>query len=474
MIAKDVSSGGGKIDTVLLSLYLALVGIGWLMIYAVGYKQGYTEDFNEFMIKTVVGKQTMFIAISILLILIIFSIDAKFWRVFAYPIYGFGLVLLVLVLIFGKEINGAKAWFSFGGFGFQPAEVAKLGTCLVLSSYLSSPSTSLRDSQATLTILGLLALPMCLIMLQPDAGSMLVFLSFSIMMYREGLSGIPFLIAFAVLTVFILALLFEQSPNEVVMYLMMLSSLIFAFNIAEKQRIWLTATIVLIITSAYFFFNTQQDIALFLMLIAVLIYIVIHSRRGRFRMVILTAGALLLSSIVVYSTSFAFKNILKKHQQDRIDVWLRPDRVDPHGAAYNLNNSKLAIGSGGFQGKGYLDGTLTKLNFVPEQQTDFIFCTIGEEQGFIGVFAVLAIFVLFLIRIVQVAERQKLNFVRLYAYGLAGIYFFHFFINIGMTMGLVPVIGIPLPFISGGGSSLLGFTAMLAILLKLDSHRYTI
>ena len=473
MIAKD-TSGGGKIDSVLLSLYLALVGIGWLMIYAVGYKQGYTEDFNEFMLKTVVGKQTMFVLISFLLILIIFSIDAKFWRVFAYPIYGIGMILLVLVLIFGTEINGARAWFSIAGFGFQPVEVAKLGTCLVLSSYLSSPSTSFRDNQATLTILGLLALPMCLIMLQPDAGSMLVFLSFSIMLFREGLSGVPYLIAFSVFTVFVIALLFEQSPNEVVLYLMMISSLIFAFNIARKQRIWLGSTIAIIIVSAYLFFNTQQDIALFLMLICVLLYIVIHSRRGRFRMVILTAGALLMSSIVVYSTSFAFKNVLKKHQQDRIDVWLRPDRVDPHGAAYNLNNSKLAIGSGGFQGKGYLEGTMTKLNFVPEQQTDFIFCTIGEEQGFVGVFAVIAIFVLFLIRIVQVAERQKLTFARLYGYGLAGIFFFHFFINIGMTMGLVPVIGIPLPFVSAGGSSLLGFTAMLAILLKMDSHRYTI
>ena len=473
MITKDVSSGG-KIDSALLSLYLALVAIGWLMIYAVGYKQGYTEDFGEFMMKTVVGKQTMFIGISIVLILIIFSIDAKFWRVFAYPVYGFGLFLLVLVLIFGREINGAKAWFSIGGFGFQPVEVAKLGTCLVLSSYLSSPSTSLRDSQATMTILGLMGLPMFLIMLQPDAGSMLVFLSFSIMMYREGMSGTLYLIAFSVLTVFILALLFEQSPNEVVMYLMMISSVIYAFNIVEKQRIWLAGTLGVIIASAYMFFNAQQDIALFLMLLCVLLYIVVHSRRGRFRMVIITAAALLISAMVVYSTSFAFKNILKKHQQDRIDVWLRPDRVDPRGPAYNLNNSKLAIGSGGLQGKGYLEGTMTKLNFVPEQQTDFIFCTIGEEQGFVGVFAVIAIFVLFLIRIVQVAERQKLNFARLYGYGLAGIYFFHFFINIGMTMGLVPVIGIPLPFISGGGSSLLGFTAMLAILLKLDSNRYTI
>ena len=471
MIAKEIT-GGGKIDAALAALYLGLISIGWLMIYAVGYKQtGYVQEFGDFMLKTSVGKQTIFIGVSLLLSLIIFSVDEKFWRVFAYPTYAFGLVLLAGVLVFGKEINGARAWFSFGGFGFQPVEVAKLGTCLALASYLSSPSVMLRDRQTQLTVLGLLALPLALIALQPDAGSMLVFASFGIMFYREGLSPIPYIVGFGLLGVFIVALMLES--NEVVLYLMMLVSLLFVFNISEKQRWWLAATVALIVASAYLFFSGKVQLAMLMMLGAVLIYTVVHSRRGRFRLVILAIGGLLVATSLVYGTRFVFDH-MKKHQRDRINIWLNTDKVDPRGPAYNLNNSKMAIGSGGFQGKGFLEGTMTKLNFVPEQHTDFIFCTIGEEQGFLGVFGIVAIFLMFIVRIVQVAERQRSNFVRLYGYGLAGIFFFHFFINIGMTMGVLPVIGIPLPFISAGGSSLMGFTAMLAILLKLDSHRYSL
>ena len=471
MIAKEIT-GGGKIDAALAALYLGLISIGWLMIYAVGYKQtGYVQEFGDFMLKTSVGKQTIFIGVSLLLSLIIFSVDEKFWRVFAYPTYAFGLVLLAGVLVFGKEINGARAWFSFGGFGFQPVEVAKLGTCLALASYLSSPSVMLRERQTQLTVLGLLALPLALIALQPDAGSMLVFASFGIMFYREGLSPIPYIIGFGLLGVFIVALMLES--NEVVLYLMMLVSLLFVFNISEKQRWWLAATVALIVASAYLFFSGKVQLAMLMMLGAVLIYTVVHSRRGRFRLVILAIGGLLVATSLVYGTRFVFDH-MKKHQRDRINIWLNTDKVDPRGPAYNLNNSKMAIGSGGFQGKGFLEGTMTKLNFVPEQHTDFIFCTIGEEQGFLGVFGIVAIFLMFIVRIVQVAERQRSNFVRLYGYGLAGIFFFHFFINIGMTMGVLPVIGIPLPFISAGGSSLMGFTAMLAILLKLDSHRYSL
>ena len=471
MIAKEIT-GGGKIDAALAALYLGLISIGWLMIYAVGYKQtGYVQEFGDFMLKTSVGKQTIFIGVSLLLSLIIFSVDEKFWRVFAYPTYAFGLVLLAGVLVFGKEINGARAWFSFGGFGFQPVEVAKLGTCLALASYLSSPSVMLRERQTQLTVLGLLALPLALIALQPDAGSMLVFASFGIMFYREGLSPIPYIVGFGLLGVFIVALMLES--NEVVLYLMMLVSLLFVFNISEKQRWWLAATVALIVASAYLFFSGKVQLAMLMMLGAVLIYTVVHSRRGRFRLVILAIGGLLVATSLVYGTRFVFDH-MKKHQRDRINIWLNTDKVDPRGPAYNLNNSKMAIGSGGFQGKGFLEGTMTKLNFVPEQHTDFIFCTIGEEQGFLGVFGIVAIFLMFIVRIVQVAERQRSNFVRLYGYGLAGIFFFHFFINIGMTMGVLPVIGIPLPFISAGGSSLMGFTAMLAILLKLDSHRYSL
>jgi rod shape determining protein RodA len=472
MIAKDIT-GGGRIDAGLTALWLGLMAIGWLMIYAVGYKLGYDKmEFGEFMLKTPVGKQTIFVGVALLLTLIIFSIDEKIWRVFAYPIFGSGLVLLVAVLIFGHEIHGNKSWFNIGPFGFQPVEVAKLGTSLALSSYLSSPSVTLRDSRAQMTVLGLIGAPMFLVLLQPDVGSMLVFFSFSIMLYREGMSGIPFIIALGLATVAILALMLNV--NELVAYLMMLVLLIFAFNITRRQRLWLTGTMALLIGSAYLLHITKSpQWALSLLLVGVLAYLAVHSRRGRFKLVILTGGALLICACLAFGTRFLFDNVLKKHHRDRINIWLNTDKVDPRGPAYNLNNSKMAIGSGGLQGKGFLEGTMTKLNFVPEQQTDFIFSTIGEEQGFIGVFGVIAIFLMFLFRLIQVAERQRANFVRLYAYCLAGIFFFHFFINIGMTMGVWPVVGIPLPFISAGGSSLMSFTVMVAILLRLDSHRYS-
>lgn len=472
MLSKELVSGG-KLDFVMMSFYLSLVAIGWLMIYAVGYKQDYSSmDWGEFLIKTSVGKQTIFIAISIIISLLIFSFDAKFWRIFAYPIYGAGIVLLMLVLIFGREINGAKAWFSIGGFGFQPAEIAKLGTALALSSFLSTPSISLKESRVQMIVLGILALPVFFIMLQPDAGSMLVFFSFSIMLYREGLSPTPYIVGIALAIVFVFALVINA--NELVLYLMMLASLLFAFNISEHQKWWLLGVIALILFSAFCFFNGEVMIALIIMLLTVLTFVITHSRRGRFKLVILTTSALLISSLLIFATSFVFNNVLKKHQQERINVWLRPDKCDPRGVAYNLNSAKMAIGAGGLEGKGFLEGTMTQLNFIPEQRTDFIFCTVGEEQGFIGVLGVIAIYIMFLTRLIQIGERQRSNFVRLYAYCLAGIFFFHFFINIGMTMGIMPVIGIPLPFISSGGSSLMGFTTMLAVLLRLDSSRYVI
>ena len=471
MVAKDIT-GGGRIDAGLSALFVGLMLIGWLMIYAVGYKLGYDKmEFGDFMLKTPVGKQTLFIGASLLLTLLIFTIDEKFWRIFAYPIYAAGIVLLMLVLIFGKEINGAKAWFIIAGFGFQPAEIAKLGTALVLSSYLSSPSISLRDSRTQMTVLGLLGAPVFFILLQPDPGSMLVFISFSIMLYREGLSPVPYIIGFSLIAVFILALMLNA--NELVMYLMIVISMIYTYNVSDNQYIWIGITGAIAVTATYLFFTQRPQWALSLMLAEILIYLIIHSRRGRFRMVIVTISSLLVCTSLVYGTRFVFDNVLKNHHRERINIWLNTEKVDPRGGAYNLINSKMAIGSGGFQGKGYLEGTMTKLNFVPEQHSDFIFCTVGEEQGFVGVFCVVMIFVLFLVRIIQIAERQRSNFVRLYAYSVAGVFFFHFFINIGMTMGVLPVIGIPLPFISSGGSSLMGFTAMIAILLRLDSHRYS-
>ncbi len=461
--------GAGRIDYVLVSLFATLILIGWLMIYAVGYKQGYTHDFGEFMLKTAVGKQTLFIGAALLLILIIFSTDEKFWRVFAYPVYSIGMALLFLVLIFGKNIKGAKAWFSIAGFGFQPVEVAKIGTILALASFLTAPSTSLKDSKTLITVAGLILAPMALIILQPDAGSMLVFFSFSIMLYREGLSPTPYVLVITTAIVLILGLVI--APDELALYFMILTCFIFVFNIKEYQQWFIAVLAGIVLLAASLFYDGKNISALAVMSTITFVLAVIHSRRGRFRLVTVCLGALALSVLLAFAASETFKHVFSNHQKDLINVWLRPNQYGARSIAYNLNHSKMAISAGGLQGKGFLEGTMTRLNFVPEQHTDFIFCTVGEEQGFIGVAGVILIFTGLLVRIIYVAERQRSNFVRLYGYGLAGVLFTHIFINIGMTMGLTPVIGIPLPFISSGGSSLLGFTAMLAIFLKMDSDR---
>jgi rod shape determining protein RodA len=466
--------GSRTVDYVLLSLYLSLIGIGWLMIYAVGHKDGYNQEFADFLLKTPVGKQTLTITVSIFFSFFIMSIDWKFWRTFAYGVYGIGLVGLALVLVFGKTINGAKAWFMFGGFGFQPVEVAKLGTCLALSSLMAATGTNLKDTRSQLHIGAILFVPLSLIILQPDAGSCLVFASFSIMLFREGLSPVPYVVTFILAAVFIFSLLYPS--NHVVFGLMTLTSLVFLLNISAFRWIWAIGLglILLICTLLLYQEIPKIQTSLLIMLLTVIGFVVVHSRRGRFRMVIVAAGMLVVCTALVYVTSFVFNNVMKPHQRERINVWLQPEKCDPRGTAYNLLHSKMAIGSGGLQGKGFLEGTMTKLGHVPEQSTDFIFCTVGEEQGFIGTFALIVIFCLFLIRIIQIGERQRSNFSRHYAYGIAGIFFAHFLVNVGMTMGVMPVIGIPLPFISAGGSSLIGFTTMLAILLKLDSHRYSI
>ncbi len=465
--------GSRSVDYLLLATYFCLMGIGWVMIYAVGYKsEGYSHlPIAEFF-KTPVGKQIIFIGISLILVGFIMSIDWKFWRTFAYVFYGLGLLGLVAVLLFGKVVNGAKAWFMIGGFGMQPVELAKLGTCLALSNMMSSPNIDFRETRTQMAVGGLLLVPMFLIMLQPDAGSCLVFFSFSIMLYREGLSPVPYIVGLSLIGVFIVGLKYD--PNLVIFSLMMLTSALFVVFIAEKRLIWIGSMFVVIAAALYAYFSGLREIGLITMLLLTVVFVVVHSRRGRFKLVVFATAALFTSAAIVYGSNFVFYNVLKKHQQERINVWLNPDKVDPRGAAYNSIHSKMAIGSGGLFGKGLLEGTMTKLNYVPEQSTDFIFCTVGEEHGFIGTAAVIGFFLLFLIRIVQIAERQRSNFSRCYAYGVAGIFFLHFLINIGMTMGLMPIIGIPLPFISAGGSSLLGFTAMLAILLKLDSHRYSV
>lgn len=460
-----------KIDWTTFSLFLSLIGIGWLMVYTVGYGDEYHKGINHFIFKTDVGKQTLWIGICLLAALFIFVIDRKFWQTFAYPIFGFSLLLLVGVLFFGKEIKGATAWYVFGGVSFQPSELAKFGTAIALASFLNIYSTNLKLLRYQVMAVGFIIAPVLLIMLQPDAGSALVFFSFFIMLFREGFPANYFILGLSAVVLLLLGFLFDEPL--IISWLIVLAILPFLLSYENKMKallIW--ATVVTACGSLLYFLPEQVWFILGPLGLIWLVMAGMHFFKRDARLVVLLFGGLVLSSLLVIASGYAFDNVLKPHQRDRINVWLNPSECDPQGSLYNLLQSKIAIGSGGLQGKGFLKGNLTKGNFVPEQSTDFIFCTIGEEQGFIGSFAIIVLFFLLLWRIVTIAERQRSGFSRAFAYGVAGILFIHVFINIGMTMGLMPIVGIPLPFISKGGSSLFGFTLLLSLLLKLDQHRY--
>ena len=459
----------GHIDLVTFSLFLALVIVGWLMVFSVGYEEFRNMEAGSFL-ATSAGKQAIWIGICGLIFAFIMLFDWKFWQTFAYPIYAFSIGLLVLVLFLGTSIKGATSWFSFGGFSFQPSEVAKFGTALALAGFLSSYSTDLKNPRSQFISIMIILAPILLILLQPDAGSALVFLSFFLVLFREGLNPAYYVVAGVMGALLIAGLVVD--PLHIALALALLGLLIMSYSLKTKQRrYWMLGVAALAGVSYYLARLDYLPYVLAGCLLAVLVlsYVLYQQRNGRLAVTLIFF--LLAGTGLAFAANYGFNNVLKPHQQDRINVWLQPDKCDERGSLYNLVQSKTAIGSGRIQGKGFLHGTMTKGNFVPEQSTDFIFCTIGEEQGFIGTFGIIMLFLLLLFRISMIAERQRYSFARHYAYGVAGIIFIHFFINIGMTMGLMPIIGIPLPFISKGGSSLMGFTIMIAVMLKLDKHR---
>ena len=406
-----------NVDWIVILVYLTICVIGWFNIHAAVYDPTHSSIID---MSTNYGKQFIFIIASCLLGIVILLLDSKFFSTFSPLFYGVSLVLLVLVLIIGRNVGGNQAWIPIGNFRLQPSEFAKFSTCLLLARYISSSNLKMSDPKMIGMCALILLIPTMLIMRQPDTGSALTFTSLVFVLYREGLTGYILLIGAVLIALFILSLLFNK-------------------------------------------------FLLIGILIAVAALILILNRRSRKSIVAITAttaGCILF----IFCVNFAYQNIFQSHQRNRIDVIL--GKVDdPRGQGYNLNQSKIAIGSGGLWGKGYLQGTQTKYNFVPEQSTDFIFCTVGEEWGFAGSLVVVGLYLTLLLRIVNIAERQRSSFSRIYGYGVASILFFHFFINIGMTVGIVPVIGIPLPFMSYGGSSLISFTILLFILLKLDSNR---
>jgi rod shape determining protein RodA len=406
-----------NVDLTTIGIYLALCIIGWFNIHAAVFDP---ENPSIFDMSTNYGKQLMFICSAVVLGALILLLDSKFFTSLSPLFYGITILLLVVVLIVGRNVGGNQAWIPIGSFRLQPSEFAKFSTCLLLARYLSASGSKIQDIKTLFITAVILLIPMGLIMLQPDTGSTLTFTSLIFVLYREGLSGYFLVIGAVAIVLFILTLLLSKT--------------------------------------------------LLIMAILIIAALIIYRNKKNKRIISTMVVGIVGSILFIFSVDFAYSRILQPHQRNRIDVIL--GKIDdPRGQGYNLNQSKIAIGSGGLLGKGYLQGTQTKYDFVPEQSTDFIFCTVGEEWGFVGSFVVIALYLFLLLRIVNIAERQRSAFTRIYGYGVASILFFHFFINIGMTIGLVPVIGIPLPFISYGGSSLWSFTILLFILLKLDSNR---
>jgi rod shape determining protein RodA len=414
----------GKIDWLTVLIYLVLVTIGWFSIFSAKYDELHPSIFD---LSQVYGKQLIWIGASLLVGFIILLIDAKFFNAFSLWIYIFFLASLFVVLVYGKATKGATSWIDLGaGVKFQPSEFAKMATALALAGYLSRLDVDLQKRKHQIVAALLILAPMALVLLQNDTGSAIVFVSFIFVLYREGFPG-----------------------TGLVMIAGVVAILLFVFTLVWSQKI------MYIILGSLF--------------ILTLTYYLITKKKGIVTMV----AVFLFMFVFVFSVDYAFNKILQEHQRSRIEVLLGM-KDDPKGDGYNVHQSKIAIGSGGLTGKGFLQGTQTKYDFVPEQHTDFIFCTVGEEGGFLGTAAVVLLYVALLVRIIILAERQRSTFSRVYGYSIAGIIFVHVAINIGMTIGLVPVIGIPLPFLSYGGSSMLAFTMMLAIFVKQDAYRLNI
>ncbi len=471
-----------KIDWVLIGLYLVLSIIGVIFIYSTDITYADKSIFN---IANSSGKQFIFLLTSIVIGVFIIVVDYKFYTGFSYVLFGLVLLSLLAVLFLGVEVNGSKSWFSVGSFRFQPAELAKFGTCLALAKLISSYNFSLRNTNGILKAFGLIALPVFFILLQKDVGSALVFSSLIFVLHREGLNSAFLIISFSLIISSLLALLFP-SINIIYFYSSLFLIPIF-YNKKAKHpfiNIFLIALACALYAYIYNYFIVPNINALqsknallnyLFFLGPILILILIGYARNYKSKKWLQSFLLLflLVSSFTLSVGFMFNNVLKPHHRDRINLIL--GKIDDYsGAGYNLFQSKVAIGSGGILGKGYLKGAQTMLNYVPAQSTDFIFTSIAEQFGFVGSLFLITLFVTFLLRIVQIAERQRSTFARVYGYGVASILFTHFAINIAMTIGLAPVIGIPLPFISYGGSSLLSFTILLFVLIKFDTERLSV
>lgn len=412
-MSKSISS----FDWLSILIYTLLVFIGWVNIYSASLADTSTSLLD---LDQIYGKQLLWIILSVFLIVVVLSIESKFYERFSSIIYIISLFSIIGLFFFGKTINGATSWYAIGGFTLQPSEFAKVATALALAKFVSDIQTNIKKVSDQLKAFVIIALPALIILPQPDAGSAMVYAAFFFPLYREGLSGVYLIIGFVGVLTFVLTLLLGP---------------------------WYVSAAALLIAVISYFMKKKRRLSAIAYLTMVL-----------------------MVTALSFSVSYIFENIFEQRHRDRFNIVLGKE-VDDRGIGYNTNQSEIAIGSGGWLGKGWTEGTQTKGNFVPEQHTDYIFSTVGEEWGFIGSSVVIILFLLLMARILYLAERQKSQFNRVYGYSVAGILFVHFAVNVGMVIGIFPTVGIPLPFFSYGGSGLWGFTILLFIFLKLDAER---
>jgi len=496
-----------NVDWFTILLYLILVFVGWINIYAAVYNE---EHYSIFDVTQRYGKQLMWIGLALLIAFVILLVDSQFFTSFAIPIYGVVLLSLVGVLFLGVKINGATSWFQFGSIKIQPSEFAKFAASLALAKYLSAINIKMKDIKTKVMAAVIIGLPAVLILLQNDTGSTLVYAAFIFVLYREGLSGNILLFGILAILVFVLTLIF--GPVDIILTAAFAYIAIYTLMKYDVKVAFISVLVFSGLVYAFSHFELSPNVLYYFLAGAIfflMVYLITKKEMKNKAVHYLGILIFILTCSYVFSIDFAFNKVLKEHQRTRITVLLgEEDKLieqiealkverDEEGVSkeekqkirddigakryslkelrqgngWNIKQSLIAIGSGGFTGKGFLEGTQTKFNFVPEQSTDFIFCTIGEEWGFLGTFFLVSIYIALFLRILFLAERQRSIFSRVYGYAVASILFFHFLINIGMTIGLAPVIGIPLPFISYGGSSLWSFTILLFVFIKLDSER---
>lgn len=471
-----------KIDWITICIYLILVVFGWFTVCGASYDYG-ERDFLDFSTRS--GKQFIWIICSFGLGFVLLMLEDSFYELFSYIIYGALIALLIVTIFIAPDIKGSRSWLQLGPVSLQPAEFAKFATALALAKYMNSYGFNIKKFKCALISGIIILLPMVLIILQKETGSALVYLAFFLVLYREGMPGAILFAGVSAVIYFVVGIRYDEvmipdTPTpmgEFIVYSLILlfaGGMVWVYekNKAVTRNILLGSLIVLVIS--YFISKEITPFNLvvvqWVLIAAVTLYLIILPIKQRVWSYLWIALFVIGSVGFFYSSDYVFDNILEPHQRIRIKVTLGMEE-DLAGAGYNVNQSKIAIGSGGLTGKGFLNGTQTKLKYVPEQDTDFIFCTIGEEQGFVGSVLVLSLFLILILRLIHLAERQRYTFGRVYGYSVMSIILFHLIINIGMVLGITPVIGIPLPFFSYGGSSLWGFTILLFIFLRIDAGR---